>query len=707
MPQTQRRALTRRVQTTPQDTYDVTTPSLDVVASPVDPYIQPQVGSGLRSLVQALAPMSEGLRAYAQELDRRWQEEFEQGQLARATGRLLPESASEAMFRGYQAIDGELAALRDYRAELTHFVSENIDTMTPDEFEEGLRQIAQKYIEGGTEDYIKAFVSKALPMEDAVIAQYHARQAELLRQNAFDKLSQKASDEARFIVESIAAPLFNLGSLEELAGNVTAYDVLNRANFGVVFSERIWEGLQTAIEAGKALGFSEQEVTEVYLDRVGALAVDLGLPELLEFAEKRDDEGVSIAGGALGDKVRRYREEARRARNTYIELAERQAAELREQETLALINQAQATKANLWIMEDRFEAAKQARNLRMMLTSDPRFMQASPSLVNSILSDLVEIEQGAFQFPSVGNEQVFADLYMAGLAFNSLTIEEIEAARREGELTLSQYQQLVRLYQEQEERKRVESLRWPDEGAIRTVTDSFLSLLSDINEWGQPENRDVVASFQFYIADEINKFRQANGRNPSFSEYMNQILEPTLRLFGLDMREVLRYTGEVDRPSILTEEPPGPEIEEPAPLNYWQRMVNWVAERLPFVEPPYVQGEPVVLYPGALYTEEEAFEKLSLAFSRGSTKQQIEQILRDSLGEREDAINFYFRLYAFNFAKRVIEDPQYVNDPVRAVRDITNTLRHFGFTDAEIQEAIDGVRFVYRGEVVEEQNGAE
>jgi len=56
--------LTRRVQTTPEHTYDVTTPSLEVAAYPVDPYVRTQVSSGLRNLIQALGPVSQALRAY-------------------------------------------------------------------------------------------------------------------------------------------------------------------------------------------------------------------------------------------------------------------------------------------------------------------------------------------------------------------------------------------------------------------------------------------------------------------------------------------------------------------------------------------------------------------------------------------------------------------------------------------------------------------
>lgn len=691
--------LTRRVQTTPEHTYDVTTPSLEVTAYPVDPYARPQVSSGLRNLIQALGPVSQALRAYGQELDRRYQEEIEQGRLARASGKPKP-SQSEAQIRGWEELDGKLTARRDYRAEVTEFLAQNMDVMAPEEIEQGLQEIAQKYLNGATDNFIRGFVEVALGIEDAAIAQYVARQQELIREQSFNKLAQHAEDEARSIVEGIALPLFRAGSLDDLVGNVEVYETLNRANFGVIFADQLNKGLDAAQELGASLGFSKGEITELYLDRVGALAIELGMPELLDWTEKRDEEGVSVAGGALADKVRRYRQEAERARTSYIQAAERLASQERERQQTIAVNQLRRNIATLYTIDNPVEAAKGARELRELFTSDPMFQDLSPTLYNAILNDLIDIELGQYQFPSIGNEHVFADLRLAAV-MNELTLEDILAARAENDLTLSQFNTLLQDYEEQERRKQDEAYRWPDSSAIMDLQDTAIALIVGLDEFGLFQDYTLAMAAKKMFRDEIDAFRQQHGRNPTYKEYTEQILEPVLSANGISLRELMKMSPITEPPSILTEQPPQPVMSEPRELTVPQRIVNWVRENILGLEPLYVQGEPEVLEPGARYAEEEAWDLLNLLFEQEAQKKDIEEVLLE-MGESERAVDFYFRLYAYNFAKTALET---YDNPIAAIRFITRSLRQFGFSDAEIQEGINAARF--RGEVTQQPNGSQ
>ena len=287
--------LHERAHVDPKASYDVTTPSVDVVAQTTDPMV---FNEGKNSKASKLAHalgifQSETLPALETVSKARSERHFQEGATDALLGKDRP-SKGIMRLQGWDTLKGALSAKRDYRTEITDFYNENYLELTPDEFEAGMNEIAQRYLEGQSQSYVQSFIQNSLDIEQNIFDKYNETQRELFKQDSANMLSAKAHDISFNVVEEFIRREFeDILSLDEIRKRPDILWELShrQQEFGYEVGKALRADLTEAQLIGKTLGFNRHDVNAIYLEQVGEIAVHYGLPELLSFFYMPDETG--------------------------------------------------------------------------------------------------------------------------------------------------------------------------------------------------------------------------------------------------------------------------------------------------------------------------------------------------------------------------------------------------------------------------------
>lgn len=696
----QEKSLTRRYQVDVRNTFDYTTPALQVVAGPTDPYFQPIANPQLRQLIDALGTVSSSLQAYSSHAQKLWEEEYEKGRLARAAGEELP-SRSEAMQAGWYALSGELAARTEYKPRLLKFLEENLEA-SPEEFAEGLNAITQEFLDHPSEHYLRGFALTALSIEEDVLNRYHAAQRKRVREASLDKITQKARDEAESMVLEIMGPIFGVQSLSEIVGNQEIYDAFSHGDFGAIYARDMREALSRTQALAQDLGIHRKDVSEIYVNVVGRMAVELGLPELLSFADLRDESGVSIAGGTLGEVVERYRAQAGAARERYVAAFEKQAEQERRIALDRAVKDLEYNIALLRLEPDSMRAAEGAVRLRHQLANDPTYADLPRDVFVSLLNKITDIEQGSHSLTEHGNELLYSELYLQAVT-GEVSLEDIETARAEYQLSLPQYKTLIDKWWEWEERRRRGEVEdRPDRQHINALRRQFINLIGGVNDFGAFTDEMMATSVIQAFAQREMEWFEKNGRNPSYWEWVEEILEPILSRYNMKLSDIRTYglyvTDPDARPSLLDDTPPWV-IEEQRREEERRRARSraraFVEDRIsPFLSRFRFWAEADLPDPSPEWRlgPDRSFAFISEALAAGLTLDEIVEGLRRG-GESDEAIEWYLKYYPFMYAREALHTVEAQLDPVTVIDEIRRDLMEQGFSEEEIDEAIQAARW--------------
>lgn len=309
----ERRYLTKRAPVDPRVSFDVTTPQLDVVARTTDPMVFPgKSGGRWRRLAEALGVVHSTLPVVEQATQLGIERDYQEGAMSALKGEERP-STGLAKIRGWETLKGELTARREFRDELENFFNENHLKLTPEEFEQGVWEISQRYVQGASPSFLEGFLKSAINIEQSIYDRYNQAQAEMVRIESQEMLSNKAYDFAYSMLENTFRDTFGLDSLENIfeRPDILKELYVNGAELKQSFTQQLRDNLTEAQLIGKDLGFRRHEVNMLYLDQVGRLAIRYGIPELLDFLRVPDENGVApISSSLTGKQVFQYLEQA-------------------------------------------------------------------------------------------------------------------------------------------------------------------------------------------------------------------------------------------------------------------------------------------------------------------------------------------------------------------------------------------------------------
>lgn len=686
----------RRTPVDPRETYDVTTPGLQVVASPTDPLVRTDAGSGLRQLVQALGPISQGLRAYGQDMDRRFQEDIERGRLARAKGEELPKQASPGLIKGYETFKGELTARKEYKADLTAIQNE-MDSLAPEELEERLQGLTQAYLDGATEDFVRGFIPVALQLEESVLSRYQARQQELFQAEVVENISQIAQDTVTSALDSSLSPVFGLSSIEDIQGNGAIYQALEQGNLSESYSSILHQKLRELHQQGKTFGLSKSEVSELFLDQVGQEAVRLGVPELLEFAEKKDQSGISLSGSTLGSKVESYRNQAKSRRETLRRAFDDEASDARQALVDSAVKESWSALYDASAEESPVRAADMASQILDRLNNEDVYQEISNAEYRQLYQFATDLTRGRFGFPEIGNDQRYADLRLEA-TMGSLNLAAINLAREENDLSRDQYITLVEEFRKQQDRQEAEAAKWPDKQFIDEIQRQARDVVSGFDEFNNPLNPTSALRFTNNLQREINDFRELHGRSPNYKEYVQEILEPSLVLEGISLEQVMSggegQVGTVvpqDPREALRAEAEGLQERAQGALQSIFNTVDQLGEQRGWWDIDTLREQATVKFQEAEdalgFDLSDMYQRLNIAFfQRNGTVQQIEEALTEA-GESPEAIELYTTHFALTFAKAALANESF-SDAVDAARFIREHLTKAGYDRAFVDRTI-------------------
>lgn len=445
-----RRELTQRATVDPRFSHDVTTPSLEVVSRTTDPMVwQGDAGSRWQKLAQSLGVLGDQVPLIGQAMQTGYKREYEAGALDALQGTEKP-SKGQARIQGYETFKGEDTAKRDYKLEVRQYFEDNHQVLTPEEFEDGLHEIAQKYVLGSTNNFLKGFLPYASQIEQKIYEDYANYQSELYRNQSFSLVNNKAHDDTVELLENVLGEHFGIRTLDELIERSDVYSQFVSGDYGSHFAPILRQSLSDAQAEAENMGLGKKEVSRIYIDRIGQIAVKYGLPELLDFAYEKDIHGISLARKPEGLSSDKYKDSAedvqkRRAEAFSKYLSEEAKIELEDnQQTLRLTVEEVLAKGT----------PKEALDLYENLVKNPAFRRMTGGETSTIARRLLEhsLKTGPEDSPFAEKDNPFVlDYFALPRRTGGLVKEEIEKAK--SSLTYEAYSTLLDDFFKQELKK--------------------------------------------------------------------------------------------------------------------------------------------------------------------------------------------------------------------------------------------------------------
>lgn len=730
--------LPQRRLTDPRDTFDFTTPNLQTVARPVDIGNRQSGASSLTQLVDALSSVNKGLAAYQSVRDAFNEEDYQKGQTARASGGARPSDAGWAFLRGWEEMDGKISANQEYQVEVADYLAKNAETATPEEFANGLHALSNKYLQGTSDNYVRGFVGEALNIEESAKLSYQQVQSKVFQQN----LEEKANIRFSQIIDNRLNDSFKgigLGSYQELLEKPDAYAAMDIGTFKAGFGTALRDALTQAQEEFKAFGMSTAQVSDIFLDRVGQIAIEYGLPELLDYATIKDKSGVSVEDTTLGQKVKQYRQQAENQRSNIVAALDKKAKADYDKWKNATVNNLHLSIARLATSNDPATAAADAGKLIAQITSDPDLMALDYGTMSGILSDLQKIATGGMNFPSHGDEQVFGRL-LYNAASDSLKMADIEAARKANQLTLSQYSTLMEKYQAQQRFLKAEGEKeppWPSKGMIDKVMASAIDMVShkEVDVLGLKDSLDpatyamlqaigsiggVAKDYEIELqatilfTDYLNEWRtKNNGAYPTFAQWKKDIFEPVMDTLQKDLEKSNaqdKANAEAEAKNAAKQDKRAIPVDEYGLSEEGRVVANKTRESE--VVKLQSSGNPASIWsPGGIplgpvpgssptpttssrpqfdYSYDLTFSTINTGFSQGYKKADLEEMLKERK-QPPEAIKNYFEDYLVRKADSILKLPEYRKDKTAGAKEVRSKFTSWGFSEQEINKALEEV----------------
>jgi len=181
---------------TDKDTYDFSTPDLNVSARPTDDYMERRPN---RDIVNALEAVNKGLASYGTLSELRSKNAEDRAEKDFAENPEAPPSEQTvAYIEKWEQMKGTHVAIAEFQKEADAYFTQN-SHLEPDEFKEGYQKIVAEYTAGRSKNFMLGFFPKALQKEQALFGQYN----NVLGERIATQRNEAASQEMRDAVETM------------------------------------------------------------------------------------------------------------------------------------------------------------------------------------------------------------------------------------------------------------------------------------------------------------------------------------------------------------------------------------------------------------------------------------------------------------------------------------------------------------------------
>jgi len=546
MPQYAPEELSRRPLIDERDTFDFTTPNLEVSARTTDPYVQPY--SNLQQLVSVLSEINPTLRSIGQIGQVYNDKRKEQGEFSRIKGEETPaKSKGWAFIQGYEELDGKIKGGLDYKLEVQDYINRN-GNLAPEEFANGLHAIAAKYTQGATDNFLRGFTDSALQIENDAKEAYQQAQFKKVQQDVIDKVSIDLTLDTEKTVQNLLKSSFKVGSLDDIVNNPA---LLKKMGTDKTFKDKVSTELRTILSTTQqrvkdlgATGLKNDDVTQKYLEIVGNMAVKYGMPELLDFTDKNDGSGFIISkSDKFGTMVADFKAGAERAKKTNLEIGEQTSAKQQEQALTQEVSRIRTRTAEISLVKDPFERAAQAREAMNYVSKSPMLTKNMDiqTLINPLQKIVEEARQGVSIRPDDSDKSTYQQLYSKAVK-GSLSLEEVYKADNNNLLNKSDFDRLAGMVNttlKERQRKAEEAAKknqkaqdeWPHKQRVEELESKIVTEFAPTDRLGKALYPERGYEVQDYLTQRLLKWKEQKGRYPDYFEYEEEIATPARKHF--------------------------------------------------------------------------------------------------------------------------------------------------------------------------------
>ena len=498
--------------------YDRTTPSLNVFATPlsfpIDDSALMTINFNTKNQLQNWQNFVSSLGTFKTLTDRiraeNERKRYTEGMLASAQGLNLPEHAAKAYTEGYYNYQANLD-FQTYSTSLQLFAAENMGTWeTQEEVEQALDQFTNQFLEARpiNDTYLNALLPSILEQNSAIINSWTQQKVAQVQEDIINTTIAGIQKTADDVLETGLQEFLGVSSLEVLANDPKFLEtgITNPDIHGL-----LREGLTQAQKDAEAMGFSKADASEIYVHRVGTLAVKYGMPELLDFTSIPDKTGIALDQTVLSEAIDTYRIQASQVKQQKLaaiaELQETQYQEYLDGFYKSIFSQISSL---MYLSEtDPVLAREEALSLRNELfTEDSPLWDLSQTNFREVVDTLNTLVYNPRDFASVSDDTVYIDLKTQ--AYNDeLSIDELNVALRDGSLSKKDYLELLDVVYEAEAEKEANRKAYfenllVNEGRLYGVDPADLdTILYDKNI--TPSTKDAITST--YLQQQAERVR--------------------------------------------------------------------------------------------------------------------------------------------------------------------------------------------------------
>lgn len=251
-----------RMQYNDQDTFDFSTPNLQVTARPTDPYVKPVMTDDAAAVAQFADSMKGFMKGFSDRKDKKHDEDIQAGKRAKMRKEEKPEDASAGFIKGYETLEGVSGG-----AELYTKMEENYKKNwqdTPAEFQAKQEALVKEFLNGRSDHYVDGLLGMAVEAENMFTKKHFEDNKKIIDNNINTHLRNAVDGMVNISLEQGVNPAKLRAGLTDLQG--------------------------LAIQQGR----SRLETSDHFIDAVGPTAIKKGRPDLMMFAYERDTTGTRL-----------------------------------------------------------------------------------------------------------------------------------------------------------------------------------------------------------------------------------------------------------------------------------------------------------------------------------------------------------------------------------------------------------------------------
>jgi len=277
----------------PKDTYDPTTPQLQVYGRRTDPHIE--VGFPAKANIEALTSFAQNVNRtselYAAYRKSQEGDEEAEGMASRARGEELNQSKSAAFIRGYEKLQGKVDGLSKLNAEAMDFFEKNKDLPTEEFQQQFSAMVMNKYVDGRSTNYLRGLLPEAMATLEHVTKGHVAHLKDVTNENLYQNVNESITADVQREIQTT----FGL-TIPEIMFDYDKRLTLdnNREMLSGVFPQQIRKVVSEKLNELTAMNIPRREAGFAIAKTIANLSEKWGLPELIKYTEIPDELGQTV-----------------------------------------------------------------------------------------------------------------------------------------------------------------------------------------------------------------------------------------------------------------------------------------------------------------------------------------------------------------------------------------------------------------------------